>query len=254
MRALLTLTCSLAALAAPLWSQVNRLNTPKFVEEGRSLFQIHCAYCHGARGEGGRGADLTAGQYRQGGSDDDLLATIREGIPGTEMPAARLTDDEAWKLVAFVKKIGAAGLSEKAPGNAVAGKAIYDGKGACAGCHSIASKGGSVGPELTGAGRRRGLKYLEESLLKPEADVANDFRAVRVVSNSGVTTAGTRLNEDDISIQLRDEKGNLRSFLKESVREIQRDKPSLMPAYGTSLSKKEIEDLVAYLGSLRGVE
>jgi hypothetical protein len=63
-----------------------------------------------------------------------------------------------------------------------------------------------------------------------------------------------RLNEDDISIQLRDANDNLRSFLKENLREIRHDKPSLMPSYGALLSRKEIEDLVAYLSSLRGGE
>jgi mono/diheme cytochrome c family protein len=46
--------------------------------------------------------------------------------------------------------------------------------------------------------------------------------------------------------------GNLRAFLKDNVKEIRRDQPSLMPAYGKVLGRKEIEDLVAYLSSLRG--
>src|SRR6266849_961849 len=62
-------------------AQTNRFDTAEGVEEGRALFQIHCTYCHGARGEGGHGADLTTGAYRQGGSDADLFTTIREGIP-----------------------------------------------------------------------------------------------------------------------------------------------------------------------------
>jgi hypothetical protein len=73
-----------------------------------------------------------------------------------------------------------------------------------------------------------------------------------VTTASGETVTGIRLNEDDISIQLRDMNGNLRSFLKDKVKEIRKDKPSLMPAYGSVLSKKELEDLVAYLSSLRG--
>ena len=80
------------------------------------------------------------------------------------------------------------------------------------------------------------------------------YRAIQVVTKSGQTVAGIRLNEDDISIQLRDETDNLRSFLKENIQEIRRDKPSLMPAYGSTLSKKEIEDVVAYLSSLRGAQ
>jgi len=254
MRLLLRTSCCFAALIVAASAQTNSVATPSAAEEGRALFQIHCTYCHGARGEGGRGADLTTGQYRQGGSDADLFHSIREGIPGTEMPAVRATDPEIWKMVAFVKTLGSAGLNEKASGNPVAGKAVYESKGACANCHSIRGQGGSMGPDLTDIGRRRGLKYLEESLVNPEAEVANRYRAIRVATTSGQTISGTRLNEDDVSIQLRDDKGNLRSFLKENVKEIRRDKPSLMPAYGTALGKKEIEDLLAYLSSLRGVE
>jgi hypothetical protein len=65
---------------------------------------------------------------------------------------------------------------------------------------------------------------------------------------------GIRLNEDDISIQLRDTKGDLRAFLKEDVREIVRTNPSLMPSYGTRLAKPDLENLVAYLNSLKGAQ
>lgn len=263
MRPLLRVTCCLVAFSAPAWAQaqtspaapaqINPFDTPEGAEQGRALFQIHCSYCHGARGEGGRGADLTSGEYRQGDSDANLFTTVREGIPGTEMPAVRASDDEVWKMVAFVKRLGATGLREKATGDPVAGKAVYEGKGGCAVCHSIGREGGSLGPDLSEIGRRRNLQYLEESLVRPEADVAVRYRAVQVVSKAGQMISGTRLNEDDLSIQLRDDKDNLRSFLKVNIKEIRRDKPSLMPPYGSALSKKEIEDVLAYLNSLRGV-
>ena len=66
--------------------------------------------------------------------------------------------------------------------------------------------------------------------------------------------SGIRLNEDDISIQLRDTSDNLRSFLKSNIREVRRGRPSLMPAFESVLGKKEIDDVVAYLSSLRGVQ
>jgi putative heme-binding domain-containing protein len=180
--------------------------------------------------------------------------TVRNGITGTEMPAVRATDEEVWKMVTFVKKLGTLATNEKAPGDPVAGKALYDGKGGCASCHSIGRDGGNLGPDLSDVGRRRDLKYLEESLVAPEADVPIRYRAIQLVTKSGQTIAGIRLNEDDISIQLRDEKDNLRSFLKQDIREMRHDKPSLMPAYGSTLSRKEIDDVVAYLSGLRGVQ
>jgi putative heme-binding domain-containing protein len=231
----------------------NPFNTPEGASQGRALFQIHCSYCHGANGEGGRGADLTSGQYRRGGSDAELYATVRNGI-GSEMPAVRASDDEVWKMVAFVKIIGSSGLAEKATGDPSAGKRVYAGKGGCAACHSIAREGGTLGPDLDGVGRRRSLNYLRESLVDPDADVALSYRAIQVVMKSGHTIAGIRLNEDDISIQLRDLEDRLRSFLKDEIQEIRRNRPSLMPSYTTVLSEKELEDVVAYLSSLRGTE
>jgi putative heme-binding domain-containing protein len=246
----------LLALAAPICAQdrVNRFDTPEGVQQGNALFQVHCTYCHGARGEGGRGADLTTGRYRRGGSDANIFDTIRNGIPGTEMPVVRATDDEVWKMVAFVKNLGAVEPREKAPGDAVAGKAVLLGKGRCTTCHSIGSEGGTLGPDLSDVGRRRNLDYLVESLVKPDADVPVRYRAVAVTTKSGQTITGIRLNEDDISIQLRDEKDNFRSFFKNKLSGMRYDKPSLMPPYGTVLNKKEIDDVVSYLSSLRGVQ
>jgi cytochrome c oxidase cbb3-type subunit 3 len=231
---------------------INPFNTEADVKQGGGLFQLHCSYCHGSHGEGGRGADLTAGVYTMGGKDPELFKTIRVGIPGTEMPAVRVSDDEVWKLVGFVKLLGSQGLAEKAPGDGAAGKTIYA-KSGCAACHRIGLDGTDLGPDLTDIGRRRGLAFLEESIVKPEAFVPNKYRAVQLVMKSGSSVSGIRLNEDDLSVQVRDVSGNPRSFLKENLKEVRRDKPSLMPSY-SSLSKKDLADLVAYLNSLKGAQ
>jgi cytochrome c oxidase cbb3-type subunit 3 len=233
-------------------AEKNPFEAPRDVELGNRLFQTHCSYCHGANGEGGRGSDLTSAQYRHGGSDGELFETIRNGIQGSEMGPVRATDDDVWRLVAFVRRLGKAGTQDKSSGDVAAGKVVYESKGRCAACHAIHDQGGSLGPELTDIGRRRGPESLEESLLKPEADLPANYRAIRVVTRPGETVVGIWLNEDDFSIQLRDTRGNLRSFLKDNLKVIRRDTPSLMPAYGSILTKKELEDLVAYLSSLRG--
>lgn len=230
--------------------EVNPFTTDGDIQKGGALFQTHCSYCHGVRGEGGRGADLTAGEYRMGGSDRELFRTIRTGVPGSGMPAVRVSDEEIWRLVGYVKRLGSQGLLEKAPGDAVGGEALYV-KNGCSGCHRIRQTGTDLGPALDGIGRRRGLAFLEESLVKPEAYVANAFRAVQVVLRTGETVAGIRLNEDDLSVQLRELGGNLRSLSKDNIREIRRDKPSLMPSYEGRLNQTELANMVAYLNSLK---
>jgi putative heme-binding domain-containing protein len=123
----------------------------------------------------------------------------------------------------------------------------------CVVCHRVDKEGGSLGPDLTDVGRRRGLKFLAESLTKPEADVPITYRAVQVVLKSGETVTGIRLNRDDLSIQLRDTADNLRSFLMEKVKEVRYDKPSLMPSYA-SMNQKDFNDVIAYLNSLKGMQ
>ena len=168
------------------------------------------------------------------------------------MGPVRATDEEVWKLVAFVKRIGSQGLLEKAPGDPAAGHAVYQ-KSGCGNCHRIDKDGGALGPDLSDIGRRRGLKFLAESLAKPEADIPINYRGVQVVLKSGQTVSGIRLNRDDLSIQLRDTRGNLRSFLMDNVQEVRYDKPSLMPAYA-SMNPKDFDDVLAYLNSLKGAQ
>ena len=239
-----------AGVATPTVAETNPFSSEADIQQGGALFQTHCSYCHGSFGEGGRGPDLTEGIYRRGGRDQDLYSSIRNGIPGSEMAPVRVTDDEVWKLVAFVRRLGSQGLLEKARGDAANGHVVYR-KSGCANCHRIDKDGGNLGPDLTGIGRRRGVTFLTESLVKPEADIPINYRGIQVVLKSGQTVTGVRLNRDDLSIQLRDSRDNLRSFLMDNVQEIRFDKPSLMPAYA-SMQQKDLDDVVAYLNSLRG--
>lgn len=237
---------------APAIPETNPFTSDADIQQGAALFQTHCTYCHGANGEGGRGADLTAGIYAHGGRDPELYSSIRNGIPGTEMAPVRITDDEVWKVVGYVKRLGSQGNLEKAPGDASTGRAVYQKMG-CATCHRIGGDGGNLGPELTDVGRRRGLSFLHESLVKPDAEIPINYRGVQVVLKSGQTVTGIRLNRDDLSIQLRDTRDNLRSFLMENVQEVRYDKPSLMPSYG-SMNQKDLGDVIAYLNSLKGAQ
>lgn len=233
-------------------SEKNPLDTPADVAIGHQYFLGHCAQCHGPDGAGGRGVNLTTGRYRHGDSDRQLYMTIRKGVPGSEMHGTRLSQSELWRVVAYVRRLGTAGAEEKATGNATAGKALYESKGACATCHAVNGKGGLLGPELTEIGLRRSLQFLRDSLVDPGADIAPEYRSALVITREGEQVQGVVLNEDDYSIQLRDMRQELRAFLKSDLKEVRAVKESLMPAYKSVFSEAELGDLVAYLNSLRG--
>src|SRR5260370_18743155 len=138
---------------------------------GRQYFLGHCAQCHGPDGEGGRGVNLNTGRYRHGSTDRQLYMTIRKGVPGSEMYGSSLSQPELWKVVAYVRRLGAGGAEEKATGDPKAGQAIYEGKGGCAVCHIVNGTGGLLGPQLTEIRLRPPLKFPPDSLLNPSPSV-----------------------------------------------------------------------------------
>ncbi len=238
-------------LAAQNVAEHNPHTSAADVETGRQYFMGSCAYCHGPGGEGGRGPTLTTGRYRHGESDRELWRTVRFGVSGSEMGGTGLIESDIWRVVAYVRRLATAGAGEKALGDPAAGRLVYKSKGACAACHAIKGKGGSLGPDLSEIGLRRTVRFLRESLTDPAAFVADNFRSVTVVPSAGGVVRGIRLNEDDYSVQLRDAGESPRSFLKRNLKELRADRESLMPSYGSTLSQREIDDLVAYMNSLR---
>jgi cytochrome c oxidase cbb3-type subunit III len=222
-------------------------------ETGRWTFRILCAPCHGIHADGGRGPDLTLGTYNAGDQDADLLRVISRGVPGTEMAgyAGRVTDDELKQLVAYIRSVGHAQTAVK--GNAAAGEQLFWNKGACGQCHRVGTKGSSLGPDLTRVGRQRSIAYLTASLLKPDADVTPGYATVTVVTRDGKKIVGVERNFDNFSAQFVDLSGKYYSFLREDVTSMTREPRSLMPStYGKLLSETEVNDLIAYLNSLRG--
>jgi putative heme-binding domain-containing protein len=228
----------------------NPYSSPADLELGRKLYTGRCGHCHGQAGEGGRGAVLNSGRFRHGDSDRELFLVIRNGIPNTEMPGTfNLPEIEVWRMVAHVKQLGRQGASDPITGDAVAGGVVYR-KNACAACHTVGGQGGFLGPDLTEIGARRAVRHLRESVVNPGDDIALDYRSVEVITPTGSKVAGIHLNEDEYSVHLRDMDGNLRSFMKRDLKEVRLPRQSLMPAYG-SLSKTDLEHLVAYLASLQ---
>ena len=82
------------------------LALPAKAETAQKLFAAHCAPCHGPAGDGGKGANLAAPRLLHAPDDNALAEVILHGIPGTEMPPTRLTEEETRALVAYVRSLG----------------------------------------------------------------------------------------------------------------------------------------------------
>jgi putative heme-binding domain-containing protein len=225
------------------------------VAAGRRIFDAQCAWCHGASGTGGVGPDLHRAVLRHAPTDDALIDVVRNGIPGTEMPsfAIALTEKMARQTAAYVRALGRAS-AQALPGDPGRGRAVYQASG-CAGCHVVSGAGGVLGPELTSIGALRGAPYLRESVIKPEAAHPPGYLVVRAVTTAGAEVRGIRVNEDVFWILLRDASGSVRTLQKAELARLEREpEGTLMPSYASRLSPGELDDLVAYLASLRGVQ
>jgi len=220
---------------------------------GARLFTANCAPCHGPKGNGGRGANLARPRLPRAADDAALFLIIRDGILNTEMPGAwAMTDHEIWQVVAHVRTLGRM-TPERVPGDPTAGRQLFRSKG-CSGCHAVALEGGRVGPPLTEIGERRSAAYMRSALLDPSANLPEDFAMAEIATSGGRRITGIVLNEDTYSVQVRDLSDNLHSFWKHELSAFEKHTDRTpMPSYRNRLNDREMDDLIAYLVSLRGL-
>ena len=80
---------------------------PDAIREGEELYKLlNCYSCHGLRGGGGMGPDLTDEEWKEGtGSDSRVMGQIMTGrnkMPGYD---GVITEQEAWKVIAYVRTL-----------------------------------------------------------------------------------------------------------------------------------------------------
>jgi cytochrome c oxidase cbb3-type subunit III len=225
--------------------------SPGSAEQGRELFESHCALCHGIGGKGSRGPSLTRLRLARAPDDAALKKLIEDGIE-PEMPSSWfLAEGDVANLVQYVRSLGKI-APEPVVGDAMRGEKIYA-QNKCGACHIMAGQGTGFGPELTEIGTRRSVTHLRESIVKPGAAVPEGFLMVEAKTKAGQTIRGIRANEDSFTIQIRDSTGRFHSLRKSSLAELRKLRgQSPMPSY-ESMASADVDDLVAYLVS-RGVK
>ncbi|HJZ71943.1 MAG TPA: c-type cytochrome [Vicinamibacterales bacterium] len=222
--------------------------------EGRRVFDAQCAWCHGNEGDGGMGPNLH-GKLHHAASLASIVDIITNGIPGTDMPGFRspLTERNIRQSAAYVQSLSRTS-APPAAGNAQRGAALYGSTG-CAACHVVAGQGGILGPELTTIGARRGAAYLREAIVKPESSHPPGYLVVRATPVNGPEVRGIRVTEDVFWVHIRDSSGAVHAFQKSDLKSLDREiDASLMPSYASRLKDAELDDLVAYLTTLRGAK
>ncbi|HYL36532.1 MAG TPA: c-type cytochrome [Bryobacteraceae bacterium] len=222
---------------------------PAAIREGLSIFRARCADCHGLDAKGVRGPDLTR-LWESGASEARLFQTIRSGVPGSEMPAAVASDDDIWAVLAYLHTLNATAGTEPLAGNADSGAKIFQAK--CAGCHRVHGYGGVLGPDLSLIASRRSRTALARKIRNASSYVAAGYEPVTLVTRDGRRIRGAKKNEDAFSIQIMDTRERIQGYPRAALREVIAEKRSLMPDFvPDTLSDRDLDDLLAYLGTLR---
>jgi cytochrome c oxidase cbb3-type subunit III len=219
--------------------------------DGKATFRSNCAYCHGLTGAGGRGPALNSGRLMHGSTAPDIKSVVSNGVPGTSMPAFEFEKDELDRLIAYILTLsGSAGEAAPVTGDPIQGRQVYQRSG-CASCHRIGMEGSVYGPELTRIAAGRSAEYIRESIVNPSADIPPEYAGVIVITKDGRRITGVRINEDTFTVQLRDASQNFQMFQKDEIQQVIPETKSLMPPY-KSLDKNDLQNLLAYLDTLRG--
>ena len=132
----------------------------------------------------------------------------------------------------------------------------------------VKGSGGLLGPDLSRVAAARPVSYLIDSIRQPDKELSSGmldpnnhyglplvYDTVIVVTADGRRITGIARNEDTFSVQLLATDQSLYLFLKKDVKEVIHKRKSLMPPYSVDeLSASQLQDLIAYLETLRGTE
>jgi putative heme-binding domain-containing protein len=176
---------------------------------------------------------------------------------------AQLSDDDVWKVAAYIRGLRGTAIDAPAAGDAALGEQICWAKGQCGNCHVVKGKGGLVGPDLTNLGGTRKTASIVDALTKPIHKVFGDggaiprilipnttYQPVRVTAVDGKVITGVLKNEDSYSLQIMGTDNQLHMFDRAKVKVVY-EPTSLMPTdYDKRLTADEFKNLLAFLTRL----
>jgi len=221
-------------------------------QQGQEIFLSQCQVCHGDGHGTERGPNLANNRRVRSQTQAQLIAIIRDGIPASGMPGFKLSTSELDAVANFVRSLSAPAIDSVLAGEALAGERLFFGNGGCSNCHMVFGRGTSVGPDLSTVGRQLTAAEIRKAVRAPSETLKTGYEVVNLRLTNGESLRGFARNESRYNIQLQDVFGRFHLLAADEYEVESRESGSLMPE--PECGGSDCENLVAYLGSLGGVD
>jgi putative heme-binding domain-containing protein len=136
-------------------------------------------------------------------------------------------------------------------GDLVDGAKIFQ-QQSCGACHTVKKGAEAVGPQLLDIGKRYKRHELVESILQPNAKIAQGFATQMISTVDGLLLTGFVTREAGNEVEIRTAQGKSIVIQKADIEARKESKQSVMPAgLVNNLTAKQLASLLAYLESLQ---
>jgi quinoprotein glucose dehydrogenase len=190
---------------------------------------------------------MTNGALDQGLQLDLLELIESKGSPELQAKAKAYTDKLVQQSPFKEFAVTLAG------GDAEAGRRIFFEREevACMRCHKVDGNGGDVGPTLNGLVTKQSIHYILESILYPNNAIAEGYESVLIETKDDNFYAGVIKEEDGDKIILNSPEDGILTLKKSNIASREKGLSGMPEGLYLMLSKRELRDLVAFLGSLK---
>ena len=137
-------------------------------------------------------------------------------------------------------------------GDAAAGRKIFFEKAetSCVRCHKIGGDQEVVGPDLKGIALKKDRRYLLESIVRPNAQIAPGFSNVILKLKGNMTVGGLLKGETADEISIAGDNDEVETYDKAQVLSRTQGLSAMPEGLTKDLTKRELRDLVEFLAGL----
>jgi quinoprotein glucose dehydrogenase len=138
-------------------------------------------------------------------------------------------------------------------GNVDAGKKIFFERAdvQCVRCHRINGTGGDVGPDLSHVSAQKDRRYLLESIVFPNRQIAQGYEAVMVTLKNDESYAGVFKSETASNLVINTPQSGLVTVKKSDIETRQKSLSPMPEGMAQILSKRDLRDLIAFLSTMK---